>query len=90
MLPDENAVHDLEHGGAWITYIDEVAEDAVKELESIARRYSSHVILSPRPDNDSPIAIAAWGRLLELDEVDSGQIHNFILRYRFQGPENVP
>lgn len=87
-LADETLVHNLEHGGIWISYRDN-DEAMIQQLEDIARRYSSHVILTYRPTNDSPIAVAAWGRLLKLDTVDSGQIYNFIARYRFKGPENV-
>lgn len=87
-LSDEALIHSLEHGGIWISYRDRNPE-IIQQLEDIARRYSSHVILTYRPTDDSPIAVAAWGRLLKLDKVDSGQIYNFIARYRFKGPENV-
>ena len=87
-LPDEIVIHGLEHGGIWISYRDKDPE-TIRQLEDIARRYSSHMILTYRPADDSLIAVAAWGRLLKLDKFDSGQIYNFIARYRFKGPENV-
>ena len=90
VIPDETAIHNLEHGGVWISYNNEVDDATIKQLDDIAGQYPTHVILTPRPDDDSPIAVAAWGRLLKLDTVDSGQINNFIARYRFQGPEDVP
>ena len=88
-LPDQTLIHNLEHGGIWISYQDKNDEDTIKTLEDIAKKYDSHIIVTYRPDNDSPIVVAAWGRLLKLDEMDQGQIVNFIARYRFKGPESA-
>ena len=89
VLPDETVIHNLEHGGIWISYRDADDEDTIAQLVDIARRYPSHVILTHRPANDSPIAVAAWGRQFKLDTFDSGAIYNFITRYRFKGPEST-
>jgi hypothetical protein len=50
------------------------------------------VIVTPRPQNDAPIAVAAWGRLLKLQRFDEARIFEFINRYRGKiGPEpNAP
>jgi len=87
VLPDEAIVHNLEHGGIWISYQNAEDEDTIRQLEEIVRRYGAQMILTPRPTNESPIAVVAWGRLLTLDTVDAAQISNFIARYRFKGPE---
>jgi hypothetical protein len=89
IVPDEIAVHNLEHGGIWITYKDATNTSLINQLKDIAGRYDDHILMSPRPDDETPIAIAAWGRVLELDTVDVGQIYNFIIRYRLHGPEPV-
>lgn len=88
-LPDQTLIHNLEHGGIWISYRDKSDKDTVKALEDLAEKYDSHLIVTYRPENDSSIVVAAWGRLLKLDEVDKGQIVNFIARYRFKGPESA-
>jgi len=49
-----------------------------------------YVIVTHRPQNDTRIAAAAWGRLLALNEPDAGQLHAFIVRYRERAPENIP
>lgn len=91
VLPDETLVHNLENSGVWISYRNSEDEDMIRQLEDIVRRYPSQVILTPRPKNESPIAVAAWGRLLTLDTLDVAQITNFIARYRSKlGPENMP
>lgn len=89
VVSDERAVHNLEHGGIWISYRDQADQATIDALKDITEHYESHILLSHRPQNDNSIAVVAWGRLLTLEEVDSEQIFNFIARYQFQGPENV-
>jgi len=91
-LPDEMLVHNLEHGGVWISYKDQNDSDLAGKLDDIAGRYQSKVIVTPRPQNDAPIAVAAWGRLLKLQRFDEARIFEFINRYRGKiGPEpNAP
>ncbi|MHB8626395.1 MAG: DUF3105 domain-containing protein [Aggregatilineales bacterium] len=88
-LRDSVLIHDLEHGGIWISYKDATDADLILALRDIVQRYPTHVILTYRSANDSRIAVAAWGRLLKLDTLDEGQIEDFISRYRFKGPENL-
>ena len=38
VLPDDTVVHNLEHGGIWISYRDKDPE-TIRQLEDIARRY---------------------------------------------------
>jgi hypothetical protein len=91
-LPDELIVHNLEHGGIWISYKDPNDAALAGRLAAIAGRYRTKVIVTPRPQNDAPIAVAAWGRLLKLPEVDEEKIVAFINAYRGKiGPEpNAP
>lgn len=89
-LPDEQLVHNLEHGGIWISYRDSDNTDLIHELKDIADDYSLKVILTPRPQNDSLIAVAAWGRLLKLESFDRKQIIDFIKAFINKGPEQVP
>lgn len=89
-LPDELIIHNLEHGGIWITYKDAADEAVVDALVALAREYRTKVIVTHRPANDSRIAVAAWGRLMELDEFDRRAITDFIDRFKNKGPEFVP
>ncbi len=76
-VPDENAVHSLEHGAVWITYRPDVLTDedvnALRELMP-----SSHAILSPFEGMDSAIAVSAWNAQLAVDEVGDERIGEFI------------
>jgi len=83
---DENAIHNIEHGGIWISYKN-LDEESIAKLEDIARNNSQSVLLSPREENDSNIAVASWGRLMKLDTVDKEQINEFIRRNINRSPE---
>lgn len=89
-LPDEQLVHNLEHGGIWISYRDQGNAELAAQLKSIAEDYTLKVIITPRPQNDSQVAVAAWGRLLKLENFDEEQIRGFIGAYINRGPEQVP
>lgn len=88
-LPDETLIHNLEHGGIWLSYKDTTNQEIINQLLDIASKYPSHIIVEPRPQNDSPVAVAAWRQLLKMDTVDADVIYAFIRRYRKNGPENV-
>ncbi|MFQ5795188.1 MAG: DUF3105 domain-containing protein, partial [Candidatus Bipolaricaulia bacterium] len=75
-LPDEQLVHNLEHGGIWISYKD-IDRETKSKLEAIARKYPQGVILTPRPENDRNIALASWGRLDKFDSFDEERIERF-------------
>lgn len=85
-LSDEQVVHNLEHGGIWISYKD-MNEEELKTLKKIARTYPQSVIMTPRAKNDSRIALASWGRLQKLETVDVEQIRSFIKNNRNHSPE---
>ncbi|MEK9183309.1 MAG: DUF3105 domain-containing protein [Patescibacteria group bacterium] len=89
-ISDEVAIHNLEHGGIWITYQDKNDQDLKNKMEELARQYQSKILLSPRAKNDSPIALSAWGRLLKLSAFDEIKIKKFIRQYKNKGPEFIP
>lgn len=88
--PDENLVHNLEHGHIWLSYRDADDTEVISVLTSIQEQFPNWVVVTHRPDNDSRIAAAAWGRLLSLEEPDEDQMLAFIMRYRNQAPESIP
>jgi len=87
-LDDKAAVHGLEHGGIWISYKD-IDDETKKILEGIGKSNPQSVIVSPRPTNDSKIAIASWGRTMKLESVDKTLIQKYIDMYKNQSPEKL-
>ena len=89
-MPDENLIHNLEHGHIWLSYQDETDQEAIDVLTSIQRQFPRSIIVTHRPENDARIAVAAWTRILKLDEPDEEQILAFFKRYFDKAPESIP
>ncbi|OJI08761.1 MAG: hypothetical protein COV08_03090 [Candidatus Vogelbacteria bacterium CG10_big_fil_rev_8_21_14_0_10_49_38] len=89
-LPDEQVIHNLEHGDIWIAYHPDISEAAKDALKSFAGQY---VVVSPRERNEGDISLVAWGRVdtftIENGLVDEARIRDFIKRYDNRGPEKV-
>ncbi len=87
-LLDEQVLHSLEHGGIWISYKD-IDKQTKANLKAVAKANPGSVILSPRPNDDSNIALASWGRLLKLGSYDEQVILNFIRSNKNKSPEKL-
>jgi len=87
-LRDEQLVHNLEHGGIWISFKD--IEEATKlSLRRISEKYPQAVIITERPQNDHKIAVASWGRLLTMETFDEQRIERFITANVNNSPEKL-
>jgi hypothetical protein len=84
-VPNENAVHSLEHGAVWVTYDESLAEGDVALLAGRVEG-EPYTFMSPYPEQSSPVMLTAWGVQLGLDSVDDPRIDEFLTTYR-QGPQ---
>lgn len=89
-LIDERVIHSLEHGGVWIAYKPDLPQAQIDNLKKTIRKNRSKVLLSPRAKNESPISLASWGRLLNLDSFDEQVVKSFIRSNRDHAPETLP
>lgn len=89
-LPDEQVVHNLEHGGVWLAYQPDIDESTKGTIKLLVARFSSKVIATQRSKNDMPIALVSWGRVLKLETFDKDATLDFIRRNKNHGPENIP
>ena len=87
-VPEEQAVHSLEHGAVWITYSPSAPDDVVDRLAEKADG-ETHVLVSPFADQDDDIVLSAWGAQLRTAFGDEGAIDDFIASYQegAQAPE---
>ncbi|NLP82904.1 DUF3105 domain-containing protein [Microbacterium sp. CFH 90308] len=86
-VPNENAVHSMEHGAIWVTYdADALSDDELSTLR--AELPSSYVVLSPYEGLDSPIVLSAWNHQLKLDSADDERVGQFFEEY--WRSQNVP
>lgn len=79
-VPNENAVHSMEHGAVWVTYdADALSADDIATLRS--HLPSSYIVLSPYDGIDSPVVLSNWNHQLKLDSVDDPRIPQFLEEY---------
>ena len=80
IVPNENAVHSLEHGAIWITY--DAATVTGDRLEILRKAIpSTYAILSPFPGLPTSIVASAWGAQLEISDPADPRLAAFIARY---------
>lgn len=84
-VPQENAVHALEHGAVWAAYDPSaLTEDEVTALQEILP--DTHAVVSPSEGLDSPIALSAWGAQVTVETPDDERIADFVAKY-WQSPQ---
>lgn len=86
-VDDEVLVHNLEHGGIWISYKDPNDTEAIDQLRALLPQLPRKTIVTPRPKNDSRIAVVSWGHILKLDHVDATLIRQFAEANYNKAPE---
>ncbi|MEV4232027.1 DUF3105 domain-containing protein [Streptomyces bobili] len=79
-VPDENAVHSLEHGAVWVTYNDKAVDADVEKLAGKVSK-TPYTLMSPNPDQSGPIMLSAWGHQLGVDTAADPRIDQFITKY---------
>ncbi|GAA3881829.1 DUF3105 domain-containing protein [Leifsonia kafniensis] len=85
-VPNENAVHSLEHGAVWVTYDPSISS---AELDALKMKVpTTYAVLSPFEDIPSPIVLSAWNAQLKVDKADDPRIAKFFEEY-WKSP-NVP
>ena len=84
-VTNENAVHSMEHGAVWITYLPSLSSADVSTLRNLVSGHS-YVILSPYPGLPAKVVASAWGVQLKVSSVSDPRIAQFISKYE-QGPQ---
>ena len=91
-VPNERAVHNLEHGAIWITYSPSLPQSEVSQLRALFARQtvlnpsgaggSRYVDLTPYPGLPSPIVATSWGFQLRLTSPSDPRLQQFIDKFR--------
>jgi hypothetical protein len=84
-VPNENAVHSLEHGTVWITFEPNLPTDQVSALQQLVSTHyvgsQRYLILSPYPGIPSPIVASAWGYQLDVSQASDPRLLQFIAQF---------
>jgi hypothetical protein len=74
-VPNENAVHSLEHGALWVTYDPDLSAEDLSTLKAVLP--STYVILSPFDGLPSPIVVSGWNVQLQVESAGDERIPAF-------------
>jgi hypothetical protein len=95
-------VHNLEHGGIYIQYGDEVSDATVQQLRDFYDQHELGTLLAPLPSLGRQIAVAAWltpsaeeadngtAYLMKCTRFDEPAFSAFFDEFQFKGPERFP
>jgi len=96
-VPNERAVHNLEHGAVWITYEATLPQSEVDQLKAFVEKQSKVVLrsgnqtaktgerymdLTPFSNLGSPIVMTAWGHQLKLTSPTDPRMQKFVDTFR--------
>lgn len=83
-VKNENAVHNLEHGAVWITYLPTLPAEQIDTLRQITVD-QTFVNVSPYPGQDAPVVATGWGRQIRLQSATDPALDQFIVAFRLGG-----
>jgi len=91
-------VHNLEHGGIYIFYGDDVPEATIAQLRGFYDDHEKGTLLAPYPKLGDEIALGAWvsegedakGYLAKCPAFDETAFSAFFSGFQFKGPERFP
>lgn len=96
-LPDENVIHNLEHGGIVINYQPSLPADKIEQLKTIAMNLTASdeqkdgkgfkVILASRAKSKNPVELRGWLWSHSLVDVDQATIQQFYRDHLNNAPE---
>ena len=91
-VPNERAVHNLEHGAVWITYQQSLPQSEVNALRAFVEKQttispggspaSRYMDLTPYPGLSSPIVISSWGFQLKVSSPTDPRLQQFVNKFR--------
>jgi hypothetical protein len=95
-------VHNLEHGGIYIQYGDDVSDATVQQLRDFYDQHERGTLLASLPSLGRQVAVAAWvtpspeepdngtAYLMKCTRFDEPAFSAFLDEFQFKGPERFP
>ncbi|KUN05421.1 hypothetical protein AQI95_15930 [Streptomyces yokosukanensis] len=79
-LPDENAVHSLEHGALWVTYTGKAKKADVDALAAKVKK-TPYSLMSPYENQAAPLVLSAWGHQVTVKSASDPEVDKFFAAY---------
>lgn len=93
-IPNENIVHNMEHGGIIVSYRPDTDTATIQKLKELlyppytVKEFTpTKVILMPRADQEKPLLLTSWNRLMELDAYDQQTVIDYYKTNIGKSPE---
>lgn len=80
-VPDEFAVHSMEHGAVWLTYRPGAPAEQVAALEALADLEPEYVLVTPYEGQSGAFGATTWGAQLFVDAPDDPRLERFVETY---------
>ncbi len=79
-IKEERAVHSMDHGVVWITYLPDLPVEKVNAVRPYGEE--EYVVVSPYPGQDAPVVASAWRNQLELGGAGDPRLRRFVDQFR--------
>lgn len=76
-VPDEAAVHSMEHGAVWLTHDPALPAEDVARLAALVEVDPEYVLVSPYEGLPSPVVASTWGHQLQVDDAADPRLRAF-------------
>lgn len=93
-IPDASVIHNMEHGGIYISYRPDLPKDQVEKIKALffepfsKKKFTPNkAIMAPRPQNESPIILSSWMRSMKLESFDADKMEQYYRLNVSKSPE---
>ena len=93
-VPDGNVIHNMEHGGVYISYRPDLPKEQVAKIRALfSKPYSNptfspiKAIVAPRKNNKAPIVMSSWTRSQTFESFDEAKMIDYYLKNTGKSPE---
>jgi hypothetical protein len=87
VVPELNAVHNLEHGGVIIWFGPQVPQATINQINALYIDDPNGLIVAKHPRLGDDIALVAWTHVARCPRFDEDAAEAFIDAFRGKGPE---
>lgn len=93
-IPDANTIHNMEHGGVYISYRPDLPKDQIEQIQALfSKPYSNtdfspiKAIVAPRASNKAPIVMSSWTRSQSFESFDEAKMIEYYKANIGKSPE---
>jgi len=93
-VPDANVIHNMEHGGVYISYRPDLPKDQIDKIKALfSKPYSNakfsptKAVVAPRAEDKAPIVMSSWTRSESFQTFDEAKMIEYYLANIGKSPE---